>query len=1289
MTAADSDHQPSAPNGDKLATWQAQLQIAGIPMKIVLPIILLTLVLAGGGIWLINRSAEQTARVRLTQLAVAVAEQTDRDVQQINDLLDSGARFLSGTNDINRGDTNRLQEQIRPRMIGAPLMRGLVFSDTTGTRRVITRDFNNPLYGFDSKLVLDDYLAHPGTDLFVSPPFQFTTGGTGIPISRAVVGADGELKGLITVLLDASLLTDFYASVDPSGADNIILIRADGMALIGKTTISPAMATALRQQVPGALSRDNRDDDFGKEAAPVDILSGTGDVSFAAAKQISGTPMVALATTDRRFIRHSWLLQGVIVVSVIAVAGLMLLGMALFLRRRIIANERTLQSQADFVNLIIDSAEVMIFVRDRQRRIIRVNQTAERKLGYSAEALNDHNTWLAMLPPDEQDGVVAAFMQNDPKAYPNSHENHVIGRDGEARLFRWSNVAVLDKSGRVSLVIGIGEDITATARARRLQERNMVAMGHAQRLAGLRYCYHSSQSTDSDSQLDSFYAQMSDILGLPLSEVPQASEAFVARFIHPDDQQAALSHYQGFAAGLTDQYLIEYRLLRPDGQIRYIREVTKRLIDAIDNINQSIGVIQDMTDIRQTQLALERHVTLMNRAQTIAKMCYWYFEPSAQQTSFDDGQYYYSENAADIFGLPPAMLNMPERRFAEEVVHPDDREYVFDSYRSFVEGHELKYQRLYRLLLPDGTVRYISDAGEKRLTPDGRLTLILGISQDVTTLHLSEASLRRTESQLRHALRIAGMGHWHAEQSDMPGSGYRMQFSDEAAAIFGVAPGIIGQLDLNGFADRFIRDVEDRTQALTRMERFWSGADTTLSVEFKITHTGGMLRVVRLVAERVMTAHPTSVQMVGMVQDITDLRRRELALLQTEALLQHVHRMAKIGYWLWRPSENLESSQGHQRYSEGLVEMLGIDTDDYYGDDETFCARYVHADDRKHVLQALLDYHRGIKDGYALEYRYTRPDGRMLNLRTAAMRVRDEAGHILYAIGVAQDVTVQKQHEQELIQAKNEADMANRSKTEFLTNMSHELRTPLNAVIGFSQLIKDQAFGAQSDRYVSYAEDINSSGKLLLDLINDILDMSRIEAGRFVLGEETLSLNGAIQDCLRLVSPRAHEGQVRIDYQPAEDDIVLNADARSLKQILLNVLSNAVKFTPQQGCVRIVTEVAADGRLNVTITDTGIGIPAEVLPNLFAPFRQGDNSISRRFGGTGLGLAISRKLIELHGGNVDIESETGQGTSVHLVFPAERVIHPAAVAPSQTQSSQTQASQTQDDEPARSMALGQ
>jgi signal transduction histidine kinase len=228
--------------------------------------------------------------------------------------------------------------------------------------------------------------------------------------------------------------------------------------------------------------------------------------------------------------------------------------------------------------------------------------------------------------------------------------------------------------------------------------------------------------------------------------------------------------------------------------------------------------------------------------------------------------------------------------------------------------------------------------------------------------------------------------------------------------------------------------------------------------------------------------------------------------------------------------------------------------------------------------------------------------------------------------------------------------------------MSHELRTPLNAVIGFSQLIGDQAFGEIPERYVSYANDINSSGKLLLALINDILDMSRIEAGQQKLLEEIISVDSVINDCVRMVTSKAADGGVRLIVENKGVLPPLRADERALKQILLNLLSNAVKFTPQGGVVTVAAEVTRDRGLAVSIVDTGIGIAEDVLKDLFLPFRQADSSISRRFGGSGLGLAISKKLMELHGGEISIESRLGRGTRVTLLMPAARVIEDADAA---------------------------
>jgi signal transduction histidine kinase len=298
-------------------------------------------------------------------------------------------------------------------------------------------------------------------------------------------------------------------------------------------------------------------------------------------------------------------------------------------------------------------------------------------------------------------------------------------------------------------------------------------------------------------------------------------------------------------------------------------------------------------------------------------------------------------------------------------------------------------------------------------------------------------------------------------------------------------------------------------------------------------------------------------------------------------------------------------------------------------------------------------------DRYSVEFRAVRADRSIAHLHMEAERLRDQQGRILYEIGVIQDVTEQRERELELLTAKRTAEIANRTKTQFLANMSHELRTPLNAVIGFSQLIRDQAFGPIPDRYVTYADDINSSGKLLLALINDILDMSRIEAGQQKLMEEVISVDSAISDCVRMVTSKATDGGVRLIVENKGPLPALRADERALKQVLLNVLSNAVKFTPQGGSVTVAAKAMPGGTLDIRISDTGIGIAEDVIKDLFLPFRQADASISRRFGGSGLGLAISKRLMELHGGEISVDSHPGSGTRVTLHMPAERVVEVA------------------------------
>ena len=223
--------------------------------------------------------------------------------------------------------------------------------------------------------------------------------------------------------------------------------------------------------------------------------------------------------------------------------------------------------------------------------------------------------------------------------------------------------------------------------------------------------------------------------------------------------------------------------------------------------------------------------------------------------------------------------------------------------------------------------------------------------------------------------------------------------------------------------------------------------------------------------------------------------------------------------------------------------------------------------------------------------------------------------------------------------------------------MSHELRTPLNAIIGFAEIIKDQMFGnAGQPQYVDYAKDIYDSGQLLLSLINDILDMSKIEAGKRQLQETTMNIEVIAHAVSRLVSGRAKEGKVHLNLHVPHNFPLLRGEEKAMKQILTNLLTNAVKFTNEGGSVTLSAILDEEGRMMINVVDSGIGIAPEDISTALAPFGQIESALSRKHQGTGLGLPLTKALVELHNGTFELKSALGTGTTVSLVFPASRVV---------------------------------
>ena len=260
-------------------------------------------------------------------------------------------------------------------------------------------------------------------------------------------------------------------------------------------------------------------------------------------------------------------------------------------------------------------------------------------------------------------------------------------------------------------------------------------------------------------------------------------------------------------------------------------------------------------------------------------------------------------------------------------------------------------------------------------------------------------------------------------------------------------------------------------------------------------------------------------------------------------------------------------------------------------------------------------------------------------------------------ISLHNEILERQRAEMEMGRAKDQAEVANRAKSEFLAMVSHELRTPLNAIIGFSEIMSQEVFGPVGNKkYIGYVGDIRKSGTHLLGLINNILDISKVESGRFGLAEQKVNLGDGIVEILRMVSELAEAGDVKVDSTVPDDLPELRGDRQAIRQILLNLLSNAIKFTEPDGHVLIDAGIDPSGQLVLAIEDTGIGIPEESIDSVFEPFTQVDSSLARQFEGTGLGLPLTRSLVELHDGSVELESSPGEGTKVTVTFPRERVV---------------------------------
>lgn len=505
------------------------------------------------------------------------------------------------------------------------------------------------------------------------------------------------------------------------------------------------------------------------------------------------------------------------------------------------------------------------------------------------------------------------------------------------------------------------------------------------------------------------------------------------------------------------------------------------------------------------------------------------------------------------------------------------------------------------------------------------------LANEVKEHRRAEAALRESEARLSEAQRIAKLGNWtwNIENDEE-------WWSAEIYRIFGLKPHQF-EVTYEAFLDRVHPDDRQGVKDAVTQAR---EKGVAYSIDFRIVLADGTVKTVHEQVELTHDKASQAISMIGTLQDITQNKESEA---RAQSLITAIESLSEC-VALYDSDDRLVFCNAPYRELNHAVPGTmepGVPFMDHL---RAILAKDLvpNAVGREEAwLEERMEHHRNPKGPTEI----SRQDDRWF---LASEKRLGDGGCVL----LLTDITNMKRAENERREALDHAEKASRAKSEFLATMSHELRTPLNAITGFAEVIGGQYFGPLGDRkYQEYAEDIQASGRHLLDLINDVLDLSAIEAGRFPLDKENLDIREVSEECSRSIADMAKRKQISYKIDIPDDLPPCHADRRSMKQILLNLLSNAVKFTPEGGKISLVA-TAVNGIFTIQVTDTGKGIPTEKLSRLTDPFTRAEPDPHRSQDGAGLGLTIVDSLLKLHGGVMEIESGPGKGTMVTVKLPS-------------------------------------
>lgn len=741
--------------------------------------------------------------------------------------------------------------------------------------------------------------------------------------------------------------------------------------------------------------------------------------------------------------------------------------------------------------------------------------------------------------------------------------------------------------------------------------------------------------------------------------------------VHSDDREAVIESIDT-CLRLRGSYDYEYRVLWPSGAIRWLHSKGDVVYSEAGDPISMLGVIQDITNRKSSEFDLRSKSQRLDHTQKIGRIGDWFRD-------LVTGEGYWSDEFFQIIGQQAGDFEQSYDQYMT-IVHADDHQAVKRLYEGVLAG--LPSTTLdHRIRRPDQTVRWVCLTCESIVNDRGRAVGMRGTVQDIDQRKTAELQLMENERRLIEAQKIGQMGDWlqDLEQGEVV-------CSDEVYRIFGYSTG-----DSRPNARQLLSAVHpDDLPELKRQRRELISAGHHTCGEFRIQLCDGEVRWVHIERYPVFDEQHNITSIRGTVQDISALMRTEQLERGKRRILEHIVHGESL-------QSTLEILVGHaEEMQPGMVAAVllvdgsgqflvqsvgptgsaffdagrqGVPIRPNFGS----CGAAAYSATR--VIVSDIDSHpnwsqiRELARDAGIKACWSEPilssSGQVLgvfDLYYPVVRVPNEASiQLMDELAKFAAIAIeQTQMLSELVTAKEGAESANRAKSEFLSGMSHELRTPLNAIVGFAQLL-----GMEPEQPLSYnqrqnVEEIATAGKHLLELINKILDLSRIEAGKVDLSIEPIFMGEVVTDCLGLIGPLAEEREIEIVglvddvivpvNQCISPEIAVQADRTRLKQILLNLLGNAVKYNRQGGKIFIGCRLGSDNRPRICITDTGYGLTNEQQAEIFESFKRVDPT-RKTVEGTGIGLVIAKNLVMLMGGDIGVKSQVGQGSEFWFELP--------------------------------------